>query len=395
MQEFSMALPLITYDTHSIFSLPREIHIGLLPTLTPQFVVHIQQNNQKHIVLDFTDVHILDPNATKLFVNLQKRIQKNNCALYFLRPSPSICDILKHGDFADEPVIIDNCNDLQTSSTTSHYEHLLPYTYVEGDMLRVRYGCGVCGSPDVIGYLIDQNTFSWKWLPGELFPSSIDNRGEQFDLTGVLPIVCPDCFMSSINSSHFNVLDEKKTVIHHSALNNQNQVLLSKTMKKRKKLMEIGIIVGDHFFMHPRNPLSCYYAYALAESCLRTVTANKNKEIAFSIAYMDYCALQYAEDGQKDELITSCRTWLTQVIQQKQTYSAIQLAKAYFMLLVINISLGKTKEAAHIFQNFSLAIKKIPHTLNAQDIHNPWFWYNQAEHLWQSENEPRSSLVTT
>ena len=149
--------------------------------------------------------------------------------------------------------------------------------------------------------------------------------------------------------------------------------------------MEIDIAIGDRFFMYPRDKLACFQAYQLAEQCSRTTAVQKAGSNPFTIAYLNYLTIRYSDYSTRDELISNCRTWLTQMFTETENFNPTQIAQGYYIMLVASMSLDKYKEATKTFQDFTSMIKTLGGTSDIASIDNPIFWHEKAKSIWQND----------
>ena len=186
--------PITAYSDYVVVSLTGELRLHMLPSLTPQLSNYINHYPGRSLVLDLSEVISADSSTLRLFLNLKKRVEGNKSDLYLLRPSQEVLHLL--GDVNLDKVfsIIQDSQELQHQITHSHYKTYLPYTTPEKSMLRLKCSCAVCGSKAVIGYLIDQNSFTWRWGEESYYPVCMGADSEVFDYYGALPIICSRLF---------------------------------------------------------------------------------------------------------------------------------------------------------------------------------------------------------
>lgn len=368
--------------------------IGALSKLTPTFTTLLQKHPGSHIVLDLSDVSEIDKSVTKLFININRRLIAAQQQLYLLHPAASYQQQLK--DNSIELKILDDLAELQRNVNKDNYQKYLPCTYPENNLLRLQATCGVCGSSNVIGYCMDSNAYTFQWEQDDFFPHATTATGESFDYFGMLPIICQECFTTSIDINAFNLLDADKAMRQHSNLDDKTKLFLSKTIKKRKKMVDdIGTVIGDDFFKFPRNNTAKLYCYLLSESCARIAVVNQASISMFTVGLLNYLALQYADSTLKTELIDSCRTWLTQALNSPDEYSVVQQAQSYFILLISSLSLQKYKDLSKIMDSFSNLVEENSNVdIEINNLNNPIFWYEKADEVWKSEIAKKSSAFT-
>lgn len=349
---------------------------------------HMQSSIEPKLVLDLTGVISIDSLAIRLLINLKKRLEESSKTLFFYNPSSVVMEVLVSVNLDKVFTIIENLDSINRDVAATTYERYLPYTTKMDAVNKVACTCEVCGSSNTSGYLIDNFAYDWGWLGDEPFPVAFTKgTKETFDVLSIVPIVCNDCYMASCNIAHFKVRVGEKVRIP-SILDEQSKNILSKGIKKRKKKIEDLGELPPNFFDYPRDKTAACMAYELAENCARSMAVDKAAATPFEIGYLNYISIKYAKNEQKEELINNCRTWLTQVLSEKERYNCFDLARTYFVLVNASLNLGKVKEAAESHAAFTTMINEIK--IGAQGIEDPHFWYKQADLIWKREIEDRS-----
>ncbi|HEX2959489.1 MAG TPA: STAS domain-containing protein [Chitinispirillaceae bacterium] len=389
-----MELQTSTHYDYNVIGFQGIINLSVLPSLTPQLTLFIQNNLDKNIVIDLTETTSIDSNTLRMLINIKKRFDSNNKQFFLLRPSQDILTLLKTTNLTKVMNVITKLSDIPPDADANIFEKYLPFTIQTDNLRQLRCSCAICGSSNVIGYLFDRSNFIWKWENSSYFPVCEDKEGNQFDFFSAQPIVCTECYMASIDPAQFNLLSETGDVIKHSVCDDKTKLLLSKAIKKRKKMMESDMIVGEHFFMFPRNRRSSYYAYLLTENCSRAASMNKDVFDPYMIGFMNYLTLQYA-DSNREELIDNCRTWLTQALNNSERYRAFELARIYYISMVATLMLGKLKELLKLYETFTSIMKTFPQEDISTDIDSPHFWYQKADAVWNKEIQQKSEIIAS
>lgn len=389
-----MSTNITSFSNYDMFSLHGSINIGAIPALTPQFSVYFQECSPKDLVIDLTNATSIDSSIIRLILNIKKRVEANNNRLYIMHPTEDVQSLLTDSNLHKVLTIISDVNELQITIDKFSYDRYFPFTYEEKTLRRIRCSCGACGSTSVSGYLMAPGTYNWKWRDNDFFPFSEDHKAAFFDYYSVLPIICTDCLMASIDITHFNIIDENNNIHYKSSLDDKTKLLLSKTTKKRKKVMESNIMFTETYFNYPRNRLASFQAYLLAESCAKSITVNKGGVDSFNIGYTNYLALQFAPDNQKEELTSNCRTWLTQVLTDPKPYNTLQMAQTYYILIIVSLTVEKYKDVSRFFSDMSSLMKTVPEQDNTTNgINSPAFWFVKAEKIWNKEIEKKSNAL--
>jgi len=389
-----MPLSVMSNNNYDVICLQGAYNLGTLPTLTPQLTIFFQEHTPKDLVIDLTNVPTIDSSILRVILNLKKRIESTNNRFFLMHPSEDVLTLFRDSNLVKILTIINDYSELQRIIEKFSYDRYLPFTYEEKGLKRIRCSCGGCGSNNVTGYLLSPNDYTWHWRENDIFPSSEDSPGNFFDYYSVLPVICTDCLLSSTDISLFNIIDENNAVHYKSILDDKTKILLSKATKKRRKMMESGGILTENYFLFPRNRLTSFQAYILAESCSKAVAVNKTNTDPFNIGYMNFLALQFAPEDQKEELTNNCRTWLTQVITEPTPYTALQMAQTYYILLNVSLKVERYKDVSKFFTDFVSLIDTLPEQdTESNEITNPFFWFRNAESIWQKEIERQSSVL--
>jgi len=390
-----MGIETVSNNGFDIAVLEGALTVSELASLTPALSLLLQEHPKNSIVLDMSKVTAIDTSTTRLFQNIKKKMDASSRKLYLLNPASDHMDLLGMGGSATAIQIIKSIAEIQQNVNSNIFQHYLPFVLPDDNHNRLRLTCGICGSSNVYGYLINKNDYEWRWPTEDYFPECIQKSGEPFDYFSKLPIICTDCLTTSIDVSNFNLVDENNTVVHHSIFKDQIKLLLSKTIKKRKKILEeVGVTVGDTFFNCPRNRVSALYCYLLAESCARIAAINISDGNMFTVGLLNYISLLYCEKPMKPVLIDNCRTFLTQVIASPEHYNHVQLAQAYYIIFVSSLSLGKFKELSKIMESYTELMDQAGGvTDSANNLESPAFWYNRANEIWKNEISKKSSAI--
>ena len=374
------------FEKYVIFNLPNELRVNILPHISPMLSNFITENANNDIVLNLSCVNFIDSSAISLMVNIHKRMLSRNKKLYLLNTSDSIMAVFRNVKLDKIFSFANNCDELDAAVSAAHFNGYLPFSNFEKGMRKLSCICPVCGSVNVHGYVFDDNDYDWKWDDDYLFPSAfLKGTPDALDIFGLMPIVCTDCFMCSIEVADFHLCKENEERLK-SELTDDAVFLLSKAMPARKKMMELDVIIGEDFFLHPRRKITVYSSYLLAESCVRTV-ANKKPDLPYKIGYLNYIISKYAPSDKKQFFIDNCRTWLTQVINEKERYNLNQLSKAYYILILAAASLNKEKEASILHSRFSDFIETLPPFVKSFEtgINSPGFWFSHAGTLLEKQ----------
>ncbi|MBD3319827.1 MAG: STAS domain-containing protein, partial [Chitinivibrionales bacterium] len=332
-----------TVDNNSLCALCGEITFAEIPSLTPRLSAQLNAEPSMDLVLDLSGVSHIDSGAIRLIVNIKKRVEKTGKSFYLLKPSESVMQILEKLEMTPSFAILESMDDLREDMTKNKYDQYLPYSHSEEGLHRLNCSCAVCGSSNTAGYLINPSQYEWRWDEGDPFPTGYRNKtNKPFNVFGLLPVVCLDCCMSSIEMSHFHAMQEG-TIAIHSLLADEEKSILSKNIKQRKRVVEQTGENPFDLFVYPRSKTACYLAYELARMCSRSMAIGKRVGSHFTIGYTTFLTIQFAVPSLKDDLINDCRTWFTHVLNERGSYNSLHLAISFFVLLNVALHLKKPK----------------------------------------------------
>jgi anti-sigma B factor antagonist len=371
-----------------------EITISTLLPVTAELNQYTSNILSRNMVVDLNEATTIDSNGIRMLINLDKKAKTNKCNFYIMNPSEHVKNILENTNMNKVFSIIDSYDKLESKIQKNIFDMYLPYTKEENGLHRLHCSCSVCGSLEVSGYLIDLNAYNWRWHHDDPFPTAYTkDKDELFDVFGHMPIVCTECYMASIRMSDFNILDKNDSIVFKSNFNDESKNLLSKSIKKRKKMVESEFKVDETFIVNPREDDTKYKAYELAELCIRTVSILNKNATPFEIGYLNYMAIQYAKQNKKEEYINNCRTWFTQTLQREEEISSYERVVSNFVLLVAELNLNKKKDAAQRYSDLKTIIDSLPSSSSDEGLHNPNFWFKQADFIWNKEIKAQSDAV--
>ena len=367
---------------YDVFGAGKTLTVTNIPRVRPLINELIQQRNFGDIVLDLSTTEFVDSSAMRFLINISKQLSERNRALYLLRPSDAVRSTLCGVHLDRVFTIIESIHGVERTRAQSAFRVRAPHTKPESGLLRLKARCPLCGGTDVAGYLIDHDSYRWKWKEGDTrFPEARTREGgEPVDVFALMPVVCPDCLAASIDVSHFEVHDGSSTVIP-SSLSEKASLALKKDERGRRETLKHGVVMGDGFFAHPRDRRCCSYAYDLVLRCAQELaSAGDPRSGPFSIGEIAFHALRYAPEERADGLRDLARTYLSRAAEIEQRHTPLQLARAYFMLMHICRDLGKTADASGWHERLADLTQR-EQGAGADGFCDPGFWLEQSERV--------------
>ena len=380
----------------NIFSIEGDLTITSLIKVTTELAKHIENDSIKDMVLDLSNITYMDSSGIRTLVNLKKRVEQKSKKFYLLSPSEEIISILTQTNLDKVFEIIDSVEPLESAHSKSSFSNLLPYAVKDKDgWFKIKCSCPICGSTDVSAFIIDENRLKWNWVKDDPFPVAIySDTDKPAGYFSMLPTVCPECQMASTDIKRFNVLDKESQIAIKSDINLEQKNLLLKSVKKRKKILDVAsVAIGDNFFLYPRDRIAVYKAFELSELCTQTLAISRKDIGPFDIGYLNFWAIRFAEKKLIDDHISSGRTWITQALKHEEKLSSIELAISNFVMMEFNINIGKAKDASIFHKKMIELNNLLPKATCTDNISSPSFWYKQAFHIWQKEIENQSNIM--
>ncbi|MBD3344962.1 MAG: STAS domain-containing protein [Chitinivibrionales bacterium] len=370
------------FKAYDVFTLEGQLKIDSIPRVSPKLQSHILSNPEKDLILDLSNTGFVDSSAIRLLVNLKKKKEETNRKLYILSPSERVREMFQSVNLTNVMDIVDSCEQVYSRALGAQVRKYEPYTRSEREFRRMDLFCPSCSSSHVVGYSIDPYACEWqwsewKWEGDELFPhATLKESGIEFDFFALQPIICPECWICSIEPDWFSARKDSEIAIH-SILEPSQISRLQKTRKARNGIMQTGAVITDAYFSHPRDNEVCYLIYCLAADCVERVETYNN----FHRGFYHYCASKYAHTSKVKDTLSKARTWLKSAMDDEMAYNNSEYAKVLFMMMNIGYYLDKKNESYAAFDRLTDLTNKIqPGMMPSYD--DPHFWYTQAKRIY-------------
>lgn len=394
MAEHNIVINKSSHATFDTISLEGDLTITSIIHVTSILSKHISSTRPKDLVLELSKISYMDSSGLRTIVNVNKQLEEKKHKLFIMQPSESVLNILEETNLNNVVEIIENTTALENAASENQFNMLKDYcTEAKDGWYKVNCTCPVCGSSETSSYIVNMNDLEWKWEEDDPFPVSVlKSSGEAAGYFSMIPNICHECYFTSIEIERFNVTDDLGEIIIKSDVTLEQKNMLLKSVKKRKKMMDLDIATGEKFFEYPRERLAVYKIYELAELCTRTIAILRKDMGPFDTGYINFIALRFAEKKLIPMHIDNARTWFTQALSKPKDLTSIEIAIANFAMMVLNINIGKMKEAGDFFKTMEDLAREIPDTADNTSVNNPGFWFAQAEVIWHKEIQNRSTM---
>ncbi len=394
MSDHGIVINKSSHATFDTISIEGDLTITSIINVTAILSKHISSNRPKDLVLELSKISYIDSSGLRTIINVNKQLEEKKHKLYIMQPSEAVLHIMTETNLTNIIEIIENTTALENAASENQFNMLKDYCVEDKDgWYKVNCTCPVCGSNETSSYIINMNDLTWKWEQDDPFPISLlKETKDHAGYFSMIPNVCHECYFTSLEIERFNVINDTGEIIIKSDVTLEQKNMLLKSVKKRKKMMELNIATGEKFFEYPRERLAVYKIYELAELCTRTIAVLRKDMGPFDTGYINFIAIRFADKNIIPQHIDNARTWFTQALNKIGDLTSTEIAIANFAMMVLNINLGKMKEAGDFYKSIDELAKEIPDTADNSSINNPGFWFAQAEVIWQKEITTRSQL---
>ncbi|MFW5775416.1 MAG: STAS domain-containing protein [Chitinivibrionales bacterium] len=384
-----MVMSMAESTTYDVCNISGEMTINSLVKASQEFTRHLSENDTKDLVLDLSDVPYMDSAGIRLLVNLKKRLSSNNRSLYLLSPSQDVARVITETNIHTMVPVLKSIEHLDNKAIVKSYALFEDVSYTdEHGFKRLECRCPVCNAHQVVAYWLNPNDFSWKW-DQPYFPTCLSvSDQKRVDLFALSPIICTECWFTSIRPEEFILCKDGKPIAD-SILSREAINALMKLNKKRREIMSIGRVIGDNFFLYPRDTIASQRAYLLAEQCARAHGGHQHCNRSFTIGYLNYCGLKYAAEHEQKALLENCRTWITSALSQHLAVS--DRLTGLFMMVVVYLRLGRKKQAREFLHKLDTLAQSSAQYECPKIKECPAFWTGQAHYLWE-QNELNAAV---
>ncbi len=375
-----MGISIRNKNGYSIIDVSNDLVLSSLVEYKMQ-VDKLLKNKIKYICFNLAECNHVDSGSLRMLINLSKRLVGEGGKLAFTNLTQSAKNIFDSNNLSKVFDIYITENDIpNVAGEKSGFDFWENAQESSSIIRKVNLGCEICGEHNVYGYLLSPKHRKRVWDENSFLPvyEGVNNEDDT-DFNRVQVAVCPDCLMSSISLNDFNVINDDGKIINKSVINEIEKNNLSKGISKRKKIMEIGTVVGDTFFELPRSDSAVVVSYLLASECLRDRVSDRSKIDPFMISYMNIMAGEYAPKEEEMLHFESARVWLGEMENKFDRYSSSNIAEGLYYLFVSCLRSGKNKDAEQALNKLKQLYGKLSGSSESKLV---IFWFERANQIW-------------
>jgi hypothetical protein len=337
------------------------------------FLMDEIKDSKLDMAFDLCSTERIDGAAIVFFKNMHEQLSKENRKIAFFGGVQEVQEQLKSvAAFQVYPTVVDFERDFHEINIELN-RTFFKLSEGKGHFRSLKMICPLCSYDNVSGFIIDENHYKPKWHDNEIVPiyepDELDTNSIDFSCYEVA--VCPKCFYASTRLDWFIIIFPEGRFESH--LTQENRARLSNAAALRRSLaMSYSGTSEEAFFRVPREKSASYVAWMLNEFNLKHMNEQRTTD-GFDIVVSNFmmCKFAFKEINIDDHMYTAL-AWLYGIMDNKENYSTLRLAKTYVYLISVLLSRDKTGEARKFYRELER---------NFEDIEDCKYLINRAQHL--------------
>ncbi|MDR2555048.1 MAG: STAS domain-containing protein [Fibromonadaceae bacterium] len=324
------------------------------------FLMDEIKDSRLDMAFDLSSTERIDGTAIMFFKNIYEQLNKENRKVAFFGGSQDVQDQLKAA------------NTFQIYSTITDFERDFHEINIElnktffrlsegkGHFRTLKMICPLCSFDNVSGFIVDESYYKPRWRDDEIVPVFEPDEPDPnaVDFSCYQVAVCPKCFYASTRLDWFTVVFPEGRFESH--LTQENRAKLSNAVALRRSLaMSYTGTNEEAFFRMPREKAACYVAWLLNEFNLKHMSDQRTTD-GFDVVVSNFMMCKFAlKEISIDEHMYTALAWLYGIMDNKENYSTLRLAKAYVYLISVLLSQDKTGDARKFYRELEKNFKDI------------------------------------
>ena len=331
------------------------------------------KDNKLDMAFDFRAMKKIDGAAIVFFKNIQEQLAKENRKLAFFGGTPEVIEQLKNTNyFLIYITIVDFERDFHEINPELN-RTFFRLSESKGHFRTLKMICPLCGFDNVAGFIIDENHYRQKWSDSEIVPvyEPDETDPNSIDFSCYQVSVCPKCFYASTRLDWFTIVFPEGR--YESHLTPENRAKLSNAAALRRNLaMGQSGSTEEAFFRLPRERSASYLSWILNEFNLKHMSEQQMTD-GFDIVVSNFMMCKFAsKESDIDNHMYTALAWLYGILDNRENYSTLRLAKTYVYLISVLVSQDKIGEARKYYRELEMHFK---------DIEDCKYLINRAQHL--------------
>jgi uncharacterized protein (DUF2225 family) len=313
------------------------------------------------MAFDMRHTQHIDGSAVVFFKNIHEQLSKYNRRVAFFGGNQEVIELLTAAQqFSVYKTIVEFERDFHEINPELN-RTFFRLAEGKGHFRTLKMICPLCSFNNVSGFIIDENYYKQMWSeheivpvykPAEVDPNSIDFSSYQV-------AVCPKCFYASTRLDWFTIMFSEGR--YESHLTHENRVKLSNAAALRRNLAmsQHGATEEEAFFKMPREKSATYLSWALNEFNLKHMSEQQTTD-GFDIVVSNFMMCKFAPtDLEIDNHMYTALAWLYGILNNKENYSTLRLAKTYVYLISALLAQDKTGEARKFYRELEKEFNEI------------------------------------
>jgi hypothetical protein len=220
-----------------------------------------------------------------------------------------------------------------------------------GNFRTLKMICPLCFFEDVSGFMVDEEYYRLTWSDNEIVPvyEPLEPDQNSIDFSCYQVAVCPKCFYASTRLDWFTVIFPEGC--YESHLTPENKAKLSNSAAQRRALAVSYDGVDDNsFFRMPREKSASYVSWLLNEFNLKHMNDQQPAD-GFDIVVSNFMMCKFAaKEVEIDSHMHAAHAWLYGIMDNREYYSTLRLAKTYVYLISVLVAQDKIGDARKLYR---------------------------------------------
>jgi anti-anti-sigma regulatory factor len=324
------------------------------------FLMDEIKDSKLDMAFDLRSTERIDGAALMFFKNIYEQLSKENRKVAFFGGTQEVLEQLKSLNmFQVYPTIVDFERDFHEINIELN-KTFFSLSEGKGHFRTLKMICPLCSYDNVSGFIVDEDHYKPRWRDNEIVPIFEPDEPDPntVDFSCYQVAVCPKCFYASTRLDWFTIVFPEGRFESH--LTQENRAKLSNAAALRRSLaMSYSGTNEEAFFRAPREKSSSYVAWMLNEFNLKHMNEQRTTD-GFDIVVSNFMMCKFAlKEMNIDDHMYTALAWLYGIMDNKENYSTLRLAKTYVYLISVLLSQDKSGEARKFYRELEKEFRNI------------------------------------
>jgi hypothetical protein len=312
------------------------------------------------MAFDLRSTQHIDGAAIVFFKNIHEQLGKENRKVAFFGGAQEVLEQLEAVKiFQVYPTIVSFERDFHEINIELN-KTFFKLSEGKGAFRILKMICPLCSYDNVSGFIIDENYYKLRWRDSEIVPVYEPDEPDpnSVDFSCYQVAICPQCFYASTRLDWFTIVFPEGRFESH--LTPENKAKLSNAAAMRRSLaMSYSGTNEEAFFRAPREKNASYVSWMLNEFNLKHMNEQRTTD-GFDIVVSNFMMCKFASrEVDIDDHMYTALAWLYGIMDNKENYSTLRLAKAYVYLISVLLSRDKAGDARKFYRELEKNFKEV------------------------------------